>query len=134
MVFAISLVVMLFLAAYALSDPGLELAVVTGDVHEHAGAQAVVHGRVVDSNGDGLADAALAVSGPTGTKIAEVDEQGFFRLDLLGACAAYRVDLRGRSHGRALVTRLERRLCPGDELEVDARVIVDGQLVWIPAR
>jgi hypothetical protein len=131
MVFATSLVVMLFLAAYALSDPGLKLAVVT-DVGEHAGPQAVLHGRVLDSNGSGLAGASLAVHGPRGTKIAAVGKQGLFRLDLLGACATYRVDLRGQSHGRALVTRLERRVCPGDELRLEARVVVDGQLIWMP--
>jgi hypothetical protein len=92
----------------------------------------VLHGRILESNGGGLENAALEVSGPTGTRIARAGKQGFFRLDLLGSCSTYRIALRARSHGRALATRLARRLCPGEELEVDARVVVDGHFIWMP--
>ena len=123
---------MLFLAGYALSGPGLKLAAAAADVHAHGGRQAVIHGRIVESNGGGLANAALEVRGPAGTRIARAGRQGFFRVDLLGSCATYRIALRAKSHGRELGTRLARRLCPGEELEVEARVVVDGHFIWMP--
>lgn len=134
LVFTISLAVVLFLAAYALSDPGLELAAATGDVRGHAGRQALVEGRILESNGSGLASARVEMQGPAGTRVAYTGRQGFFRLAYLGSCATYRIALRGRSHDRDLVTRLKRRLCPGDAVEVEARVVADGQFIWMPSR
>jgi hypothetical protein len=122
----------LFLTGYALSGPGLELAAVAADVHAHGGRQAVIHGRILESDGGGIANAALEVRSPTGTRIARAGEQGFFRLDILGSCATYRIALRAKSHGQELGTRLARRLCPGEELEVEARVIADGHFLWMP--
>ena len=134
LVFAASLAVVLFLAAYAFSDPGLRLAAAAGDVREHAGREVLVDGRVLGSSGDGLADAVVEVRGPAGTRFARAGKRGFFELQLLGSCASYRIVLRGRSHGRLLVTRLGRRLCPGDELEVEGHVVSDGQFIWMPTR
>lgn len=134
LVLAGSVAVVLFLVAYAFSGPGLRLAVAAGDVRAHAGREVLVDGRVLGSNGDGLSGAAVELRGPTGTRLARAGKQGFFRLQLLGSCASYRIVLRGRSHGRPLVTRLEQRLCPGDELKVEGQVVSDGQFVWMPTR
>jgi hypothetical protein len=134
LVFAGSVAVLLFLAAYALADPGLKLAAVAGHVREHAGREVVVDGRVLESNGDALTNAVVEVRGPDRSRLARAGAQGFFRVDLLGPCAIYRIVLRGRSHGRLLVTRLEHRLCPGDELEVEGHVVSDEQFIWMPTR
>ena len=134
LVFASSVAVVLLLAAYAFSDPGLRLAVAAVDVRAHAGREVLVDGRILGSNGDGLSGATVEVRGPAGTRVAHSGDEGFFRLGLPGSCASYRIVFRGRSHGRPLVTRLSHRLCPGDALEVEGHVVSDGQFIWVPMR
>ena len=130
----VSIAVVAFLVAYALTKPSVTLAA-AANVEEHAGNDAVVAGRVLDSDGDGLAGAEVRAARPGGTALsARSGERGYFRLELPGACAVYDVDFAAAAHGSQLRKSLRQRLCPGDALEVDARIVADGQLLWMPTR
>jgi hypothetical protein len=128
-----SVLVVALLAAYAVAAPTPELTASVGPVVPQPGASAVVQGRVLEPDGsaldgvrvDVLQAGRIAASAVTG-------DSGTFRLDLRGRCASYRISLQARVQGSPVETAAQRRLCPGDALPVDARVITHGHFLWVP--
>jgi hypothetical protein len=124
---------MAFLVAYALADPGYELATATSAVSRHAGSNAILNGRLVDGGGEPVEGARLVVERAGRRVDADVsDARGAFRVDLAGPCSSYDVALTANADGRRLTTRLRRELCPGEALTMKARVVGRGQLIWMP--
>jgi hypothetical protein len=130
-----SAAVVAFLVAYALSSPRVEVQAAVAAVQQHPGRAAVVHGRVLEAAGDGVGNAEIRVErGGTRARLARTSERGYFRIDLAGSCASYRILVRVSAEERPVEAAVGRRLCPGDAAEVEARVIASGQLVWVPIR
>jgi len=130
-----SVAVVAFLVAYALSSPKVEIDAAVAAVAQHPGRQAVLHGRVLDARGDGIAEAVVRIERPGSTAlVAHSGDRGYFRVDLAGACAPYHVVLSVREQGQPAETAFDRRLCPGEAAEVDARVTSAAQFVWVPIR
>jgi hypothetical protein len=130
-----SVAVVAFLIAYALSSPRVEIDAAVAAVAQHPGRQAVLHGRVLDARGDGIAEAVVRIERPGSTAVvAHSGDRGYFRVDLAGACAPYHVVLSVREQGQPAETAFDRRLCPGEAAEVDARVTSAAQFVWVPIR
>lgn len=128
------MVVVAFLVAYALSSPTVEIDAAVAAVEQHPGRQAVLHGRVHDASGDGVADVEVRVERPgVRAVVGQSGERGYFRVDVVGACNRYRVVLR-LPESEDAATEFGRELCPGDAVEVDARLVSEGQLVWVPIR
>jgi hypothetical protein len=126
-----SAAVMAFLVAYALISPTFALETSVSAAEKHAGSQAILHGRLVEADGDGIEDAEIRVSGPgMEPRVAHSGERGYFRLDLRGACAAPRIDV--VVDAESLRTTLRRDLCPGEALELDARLVRASRLTWGP--
>lgn len=130
-----SAAVVAFLVAYALTSPSFRLEAAVAGIEGHAGRQAVVHGRVLEANGEAIADAEVRVHRP-GAKdqIGRSGARGYFRLDLRGSCARYAIVLLVRAEKRLLQKALNRDVCPGQAVELQARVVADGQFVWMPTR
>jgi hypothetical protein len=131
----VSAAVVAFLVAYALTTPRFALDATVAGVESHPGSRALVAGRMVDTDGDGVANARVEVrrrGAPV--RVAHSDGHGAFRLDLGGACAAARIDLAAEQDGRRVHTTLTRRLCPGSLVEIDARLVAAGRLIWLPTR
>jgi hypothetical protein len=128
-----SVFVVALLAAYAVAAPTPDLTASVGPVVPQPGASAVVQGRVLQPDGSGLDDARIDVirSGQI-VASAVTGDAGTFRVDLRGGCASYRISLQARVQGSAVETAAGRRLCPGDALPVDARVITHGHFIWVP--
>jgi hypothetical protein len=128
-----SVLVVALLAAYAVAAPTPELTASVGPVVPQPGASAVVQGRVLEPNGGALDGARVDVL-RAGRIVASAvtGDSGTFRLDLPGACASYRISLQARVQGSAIETVARRRLCPGDALPVDARVVTHGHFLWVP--
>jgi hypothetical protein len=92
-----------------------------------------VQGRVVEPDESGLGGLRIEVRRGGGIAAAAVsDRTGRFRVDLTGVCGVYEVLLRTTWHGSALERRARRRLCPGDALPLDARVVTQGHFLWVP--
>jgi hypothetical protein len=92
-----------------------------------------VQGRVVEPDASGLDGLRIQVRRLGELEGSAVsDDAGRFRVDLRGGCGVYEVVLRARWQGSALETNARRRLCPGDALPLDARVITQGHYLWVP--
>jgi hypothetical protein len=121
------------LVLYAIAAPGVSLSTNVGSVVPLPGRTAVVVGRVLGSDGGGLKGARVDVRvGPRTTGSALTNAGGAFRVKLLGRCALYTVLIRASTQGSNPTATVRRRLCPGDALPVDARVVTQGQFLWIP--
>ena len=125
--------VVALLVLFAVAAPNPELTASVGPVVPRPGTSAVVEGRVLEPNGGGLEGARIHVrrAGRTaGTAVS--DEGGSFRVELGGSCATYAVSLRAETEGDEVETASTWRLCPGDSLPVDARVVTHGHFLWVP--
>ena len=121
------------LVLYAIAAPSVSLTASAGSVVPLPGPTAVVVGRVLTSGGGGLKGARIDVrrSGrEAGTGLSNA--AGAFRVELPGRCAVYSVSIRARAQGSTVAATVRRRLCPGDALPVDARVVTQGQFLWVP--
>jgi hypothetical protein len=125
--------VLALLVAYALAAPTPELRLTVGHVVPQPGATAVVQGRAVEPDASGLGGLRVQVRRGKGrAAIAVSDRTGRFRVDLRGGCGVYDVILRGSWQGSALESEARRRLCPGDALPLEARVVTQGHYLWVP--
>jgi hypothetical protein len=125
--------VIALLVAYALAAPTPELRLEVGDVVPRPGATAVVEGRVVQPDASRLGGSRIEVRrGGEIAGVAVTDDAGRFRVGLSGPCGTYEVVLRTTWQGSALERRARRRLCPGDSLPLDARVVTQGHFLWVP--
>ena len=130
----VSAAVVASLVAYAITTPSFELQAAVTDVQEHASREAIVHGRVLEADGDAVSRAEVRVLGAAASRPAtRTGEQGYFRLDVAGPCADRTIVISVRAPGKARTT-LERRLCPGDAIELAVRIVATGQFVWLPTR
>jgi hypothetical protein len=128
-----SAVVVALLVAYALAGPSAKLTASVGPAVPRPGTSAFVLGRVLQVDGSGLEGATIEVrrSGRlAGTTVS--DDAGAFRVELRGRCAAYAISLRAKTQGSTVATVSRHRLCPGDALPVDARVVTQGHFLWVP--
>ena len=124
-----------FLVFYAFSRPEVGLSASFGSLEAHPGRWAVVHGRILEADGDAVSGAQLTVWLPgSAPQTTTAGERGFFRLDVRGGCGNYEIDLAARSGGRSLERRLAHHLCPGQALEVEGRIVASGNFVWVPTR
>lgn len=128
-----SAAVVVFLVAYVLSGPSAELTASVGPAVPRPGTSAFVLGRVLEADGSGLEGARIEVrrSGRLAAKTVSNDA-GAFRVELRGRCAAYAISLRAETQGSTVERTSRRRLCPGDALPIDARVITYGHFLWVP--
>jgi hypothetical protein len=128
-----SVAVLLFLVAFAIAGPSAELETSVGPVVPRPGTEALVAGRVVAADGAGLEGAEIAVR-RSGRVLASArsDSSGAFRLELTGGCSTYAISLQARTLGEVVGTTSRRRLCPGDSLPVDARIVTQGHFLWVP--
>lgn len=93
----------------------------------------MVEGRVLEADGGGLQGAQIVVrEGGRVVANAQSRDDGAFRVDLRGGCAAYDVSIRARASGSNVDAATRRQLCPGDALPVDARVVTEGHFLWVP--
>jgi hypothetical protein len=128
---SVSVVALLVGYAFAGPTPGLTLSV--GHVVPQPGATAVVQGRAVEPDASGLGGVRIEVRRRGEIAAAAMsDRTGRFRLDLSGGCGVYEVTLRARWQGSALEGETQRRLCPGDALPLEARVVTQGHYFWVP--
>jgi hypothetical protein len=121
------------LVLYALAGPTAKLSAEIGPIVPRPGSTAVVQGRVLEPNGGGLDGAKILVrrSGQR-AGAAVTDDAGAFRVELQGSCASYLIAIRARAVGADVATDTRRRLCPGDALPVDVRVVTQGHFLWVP--
>lgn len=125
--------VVALLVAYAFAAPTPELTLTVGHVVPQPGASAVVQGRVVEPDASGLGGMHIEVGrGGVIAGRAVSDRAGKFRIELKGVCGVYEVTLRATWQGSALERRTRRRLCPGDALPLDARIVTQGHYLWVP--
>jgi hypothetical protein len=125
--------VVALLVAYAFAAPTPELRLTVGRVVPQPGATAVVQGRVVEPDASGLGGMLIEVRRRGAVSDAAVsDRSGRFRVDLAGGCGLYEVSLQTTWQGSALERRARRRLCPGDALPLEARVVTQGHYLWVP--
>lgn len=130
-----SAAVVAFLVFYAFSRPEVGISASVGSLEATPGQPAVVHGRILEADGDAVSGAQLTVWRPgSPPQKTTTGERGFFRLALRGGCGTYEIDLSARSGGRSLERRLAHRLCPGQALEVEGRIVASGNFVWVPTR
>jgi hypothetical protein len=128
-----SVSVVALLVAYALAGPTPGLTLSVGHVVPQPGATAVVQGRAIQPDASGLRGMRVEVR--RGGAIAAEgvsDRRGMFRVDLIGGCGVYEVTLQARWQGSALEGETRRRLCPGDALPLEARVVTQGHYFWVP--
>ncbi len=125
--------VLALLVFYALAAPTVSLSAKVGSVVPLAGSKPVVVGRVIGSDGNGVEGARIEAR-ETGRRAVEgtSDSTGAFRVSLPGRCAVYTVSIKAPAQGSTVATRVHHRLCPGDALPVDARVMTQGQFLWVP--
>jgi hypothetical protein len=129
----VSVGVVAFLVAYAFAAPTPGLRLTVGQVVPQPGVTAVVQGRVLEPDADGLDGVRIEVRrrGTVSGKGVS-DGAGRFRVDLRGACGVYDVALKAEWQGSTLEQRARRRLCPGDALPLDARIVTQGHYLWVP--
>jgi hypothetical protein len=128
-----SIGVLALLVAYAVAAPTAELNADVGPTVPRPGPTAVVQGRVLEAGGGGLDGAQIEVrAAGRQAESATSDDSGSFRVELSGGCAAYDISLLARADGETLRAATHRRLCPGDALPVDARVVTHGHFLWVP--
>lgn len=128
-----SAVVVALLVAYAFAGPSAELTASVGPTVPRPGTSAFVLGRILQADGSGLEGATIEVrhSGRlAGTTVS--DDVGAFQVELRGGCSAYAISLRAKTQGSTVGTVSRHRLCPGDALPVDARVVTQGHFLWVP--
>ena len=97
------------------------------------GTKALVLGRILEADGGGLKGARVEVR--RGGRLAGTttsDAAGTFRVALRGGCARYAIALRAHAEGATVTTDSHQRLCPGDALPIDARVVTQGHYLWVP--
>ena len=125
--------VLALLVFYALAAPTVSLSTKVGSIVPLDGSTAVVAGRVIGSDGNGVEGARIEAR-ETGrrTVAGTSDSTGAFRVSLPGRCAVYTVSIHAPAQGSTVAARVQRRLCPGDALPVDARVVTQGQFLWVP--
>jgi hypothetical protein len=125
--------VVVLLVLFVFAAPSARLDADIGPVVPRPGAQAVVEGRVLAADGSGLEGAEVAVHRVGGTmRTARSSAAGTFRLPLAGSCSTYTVSVRAESNGENVETARRARLCPGDSLPVDARIVTQGHFLWVP--
>jgi hypothetical protein len=125
--------VLALLVAYALAAPTPELRLTVGHVVPQPGAAAVVEGRAVEPDASALRGLRVEVRRAGSTAAAGVtDRDGTFRVDLRGGCGTYEIVLRATWQGSKLERGARRRLCPGDSLPLEARVVTQGHYLWVP--
>ena len=130
---AASVLVIAFLVFFALAGPSSELRTSVGPVVPQPGSKAVVEGRVLSADGGGLEGARVAVErAGRSAGSAVTNDAGSFRVELGGVCASYAVSVSAEVGGDDVATRSTRRLCPGDALPVDVRVVTQGHFLWVP--
>ena len=125
--------VLALLVLYAVAAPSVSLKANVGPVVPRPGPASVV-GRVLNSSGGGLKAARVEVrraGRDTGT-FATSNAAGAFRVQLAGSCAVYDISVRARAEGSTVTSTARRRLCPGDALPIDARVVTQGHFLWVP--
>jgi hypothetical protein len=128
-----SLGVVALLVLYAVAAPSAKLTASFGPIVPRPGATAVVQGRVLEADGGGLDGAQIVVRASGRTAVgARSRDDGAFRVDLRGRCAAYEISIRARANGSNVDAATSRQLCPGDALPVDARVVTQGHFLWVP--
>jgi hypothetical protein len=128
-----SAAVVALLIAYSLAAPTPELELTVGHVVPRPGVTALVQGRVVEPDGDGLRGLRIEVRrGRRITASALSDATGSFRVELTGGCDMYEVALRSSWHGSPVDGEARRRLCPGDALRLNGRVVTQGHFLWVP--
>lgn len=129
-----SVAVLALLVFVAVASPSSKLMANVGPVVPRPGKQAVVEGRVLEANGGGLEGAEVAVlrKGGGEREIASSGADGAFRVVLDGGCSTYTVFVRAEASGDDVETASRARLCPGDSLPVDARVVTYGHYLWVP--
>ncbi len=128
-----SAAVLVFLVLFAVAGPSSELSANVGPVVPRPGDAVMVEGRVTGPAGDGLEGAEIEVRGPGMAPVRRLaDASGAFRVALEGSCRTYVVALSAESGGDTVETTSRHRLCPGDSLPVDARVVSQGHFLWIP--
>jgi hypothetical protein len=121
------------LVAYALASPSIALTAAVGPVVPRPGTSAFVLGRVVAADGSALQGATVEVR-REGRLVGKAlsDDAGEFRVRLRGPCTGYAISVRAESQGSTVATSSRRRLCPGDALPIDARVLTYGHFLWVP--
>ncbi len=133
MVASASAGVLALLVFFALASPSSKLEADVGPVMPRPGNQAVVEGRVLTAGGGGLEGAEVAVLRTGGGReIASSGPDGAFRVALDGGCSMYTVLVRAEATGDDVEMESRARLCPGDSLPVDARVVTYGHFLWVP--
>jgi hypothetical protein len=121
------------LAFYALAAPTAKLSADVGSVVPRPGSTAVVQGRIIEPDGGGLKGARVVVRrGDRPAGVAVSNDAGAFRVELRGGCALYVIAIDAGAVGARVTTDIRRRLCPGDALPVDARVVTQGHFLWVP--
>jgi hypothetical protein len=125
--------VVALLVLYALAAPTVSLSAKVGSVQPLPGQSALVVGRVLGSDGNGVKGARVEAREIGRRTIKGTsDSTGAFRVSLPGRCAVYTVSIYAPAQGSTVATKVQHRLCPGDALPVDARVVTQGQFLWVP--
>jgi hypothetical protein len=122
------------LVLYAVAAPSVSLTTSVGPVVPRPGLAAVVLGRVLDSSGGGLKGARIEVrrTGRDAGTFGMSNAAGAFSVQLPGSCAAYEISVRAPAQGSTVETTVRHRLCPGDALPIDTRVVTQGHFLWVP--
>ena len=130
---SVSAGVVVLLVMFVFAAPTSRLDAEIGPVVPRPGAQAVVEGRVLAADGSGLEGAEVAIRGAGRTmRTARSSEAGTFRVPLAGSCSTYTVSVRAETNGEDVAAARRARLCPGDSLPVDARIVTQGHFLWVP--
>lgn len=125
--------VVALLVGYAFAAPTPELKLTVGQVVPQPGAAAVVQGRVLEPDESGLGGLRVEVRrGGVVSGAAVSDRSGSFRVDLTDGCGLYEISLWATWQGSTVRRRARHRLCPGDALPLDARIVTQGHYLWVP--
>jgi hypothetical protein len=125
--------VVVLLVGYALAGPSIKLNASVGAIATRSGANALVYGRVLEPGGGGLSGARIDIRRAGRPVVAAVsDSTGSFRIELPGVCATYDISLRAVAQGSTMKRKWRRRLCQGNALPIDARVVTLGHFLWVP--